>query len=82
MVRVKLTELDRRTVVKIWDRVFLFNGFLYIPDVVADRYSVEGEKLTLKEVASILKKNWNKVPELFKKYALADCRVLSLRLLF
>ncbi len=82
MVKVRLSELDKKTVVKIWDRAFLLDDFLYVPDVVADRYSIRGTKVSAKEVARMLRKNWDKLPLLFRRYALADCRELALALVF
>jgi len=80
MIKVNLENLDKRCLIKLWGKIYCDNQFAYIPDVVADRYAIEGERISLQEAAELLSRK--RIPVLFRKYAIADCKELAISLLF
>jgi hypothetical protein len=83
MVRVELASLPPELLAKLWGRIYSLDGReVFVPDVVADRYGFAGERLSCGELQKLLSENWGRLPRLFRRYALADCRELALRLVF
>ena len=78
MFEVSRDVLDPEHILKLYDRLHFKANKVYVPDVVAQRYGLRGRKLSCREVKELLEKDWDKTSRLFKRYALNDCRYLSL----
>ncbi|GAB6075149.1 hypothetical protein JCM12825_00270 [Desulfurobacterium crinifex] len=82
MLEVSRDVLTPEQILNLYDRLHFKGDRVYVPDVVAHRYGLQGRKLSCREVKELLEKDWDKASRLFKRYALNDCRRLSLVLLF
>ena len=82
MIEVQRNVLRTEQVVNLYDRLHFREGKVYVPDLVAKKYGLQGKRLSCREVKELLIKDWNRTSRLFRRYALSDCRCLAVIFLF
>lgn len=81
--RYSVRKIDFEKIVGAYDRVYFSKGFFYVPWIVAERLQLgKGKVISGKELRDFLIKEWDRMPTLFKKYAISSARELSLLFLF
>lgn len=82
MFELQRKDVPSEQILYLYDRLHFRGKKVYVPDVVAYRYGLNGRKLSCKEVKELLLRDWDKAPRLFKRYALNDCKCLAFIFLF
>ncbi|WP_457569152.1 hypothetical protein [Desulfurobacterium sp.] len=80
MVVIEVEELDSSFFTSNPERFFVFNGKVFLPDIVAERNGIKGKKAG-KEVLHILVKNWNKLSRYFRLAVMCEFSLSFLLLL-
>lgn len=81
--RYHARSADYEKIVKVYDRVYFSNGCFYVPWIVAERLGLKkGNPLSKEELKELLLREWDRMPTLFKKYALTSVREFSPLFLF
>jgi len=81
--RYHVLKADVDKLVKVYDRVYFSNRHFFVPQIVAERLGMEGgELLSKEELRELLLKEWDRMPTMFKKYAVVGVPELSTIFLF
>lgn len=82
MLELQRDDVSSEQIMYLYDRMFFKGNRVYVPDVIAEKYGFNGRRLSCKEVKELLIEDWDRTSRLFRRYALNDCKYLSLVLLF
>ena len=83
MIKVSMDFLKRNKLVsRLYGRVLFQGNFCYVPDVVAQRYSINGERLGKRDAIDLARENWDKMTPLQRRYCLSERSEFGLALMF